>query len=113
MVIGPAGEVRREFRFDTGCDITTVSEDVAAALGLPSGGTAMSVSGSTATGVGRLIPATFRFPPDLVSGLAGPDISSMWVVVAGRTNVALASFHEIRERYFLGTDDTDVYSTDR
>jgi hypothetical protein len=90
-----------------------VSEDVATLLGLPAGGTPVHVRGSTASGAGRLVAVKFRFPPDAVSGSPGPNIASRWVVVAGRTNVALLSFHEVHEHYFLGTDDADMYSTDR
>jgi len=35
----------QEFVFDTGCEITTVSEDVATALGLPSGGRELRLTG--------------------------------------------------------------------
>jgi hypothetical protein len=110
-VIGAGGERSRAFHFDTGCDITMVSEDMAALVGLPAGGTPVHIRGSTASGAGRLVPVTFRFPPDAVSGSPGPDISPRWVVVAGRTNVALLNFHEVHEHYFLGTDDTDMYFT--
>lgn len=112
-VISQGGGITHPFRFDTGCDITMVSEDVAAMLGLPAGGTPIRVRSLLATGVGRLVPVTFRFPPDGFSGSPGPNLSSMWVVVAGRTNVALLSCHEIHERYFLGTDDADMDFTDR
>jgi hypothetical protein len=112
-VVTPNGEVERTFRFDTGCDITTVSEDVATALGLPAGGTPIGVRGSTASGAGRLVAVTFCFPPDAISGLPGPDVSSMWIAVAGRTNLALLSFQEVHDRYFIGTDDTDMYFTNR
>src|SRR5262245_43511391 len=81
-VIGSAGEVARLFRFDTGCDITTVSEDVATLLGLPVGGTSVGMRGSTGTAVGRLVPVTFRFPPDEISGLPEREVSSTWMVVA-------------------------------
>jgi hypothetical protein len=112
-VIGTGSERSHTFRFDTGCDITMVSEDVATLLGLPAGGTPVHVRGSTASGAGRLVTVVFRFPPDAVSGSPGPALCSMWVVVAGRTNVALLSFHEVHEHYFLGTDDTDMYFTNR
>src|SRR5436305_1276764 len=94
-IVGVGSEKTREFRFDTGCDITTVSEDVATALGLPSGGTPISMRGSTGTASGRLVPVTFRFPPDMISGLPRPPVASMWLVTAGQTDLALLSFHEI------------------
>jgi hypothetical protein len=112
-VIGSAGEVDRLFRFDSGCDITTVSEDVAILLGLPVGGRAIGIRGSTGTAVGRLVPATFRFPPDEVSGLPERNVSSTWMVVAAGANVALLSLHEVHSRFYLGTDDTDMYFTNR
>src|SRR5215207_977140 len=112
-VPNPAGEVTRFFRFDTGCDITTVSEDVAAQLGLPAGGPPIRVTGSTAIGVGRAVDVEFRFPPDEISGLPGPLISSTWVVVAGRTLLALVSFHEVHAHFYIGTDDVEMSFTNR
>ena len=112
-VVTPAGEGRQLFRFDTGADITMVSEDVAVRLGLPPGGALVPISGSTATGVGRLVPVMFRFPPDMISGWPGPAVASTWAVVAGRTRLALVSLHEVDARFYLGTDDTDMSFTDR
>lgn len=111
--VTPTGEARQLFRFDTGADITVVSEDVAVRLGLPPGGTPVRLSGSTATGVGRLVPVTFRFPPDMISGRPRPTVTSTWVVVDGRTRLALVSLHEIDAWFYLGTDDTDMSFTDR
>ncbi len=113
IVVSAGGEVEHAFRFDTGCDFTTVSEDVATALGLPAGGTPTSVRGSTGTASGRLVPVTFRFPPDGISGLPQAAVSSMWIVTAGQTNVALLSFQEVDERFYIGTDDIDMYFTRR
>jgi hypothetical protein len=112
-VVGSMGEVSRFFRFDTGCDITTVSEDVAATLSLPSGGTPISVRGSTATTSGRIVPVTFRFPPDFISGLPRPPVNSEWIVAAGQTNVALLSFHEVDQWFYIGTSDDEMSFTDR
>src|SRR3982750_4001991 len=88
-VVGVGGEVEHAFRFDTGCDITTVSEDVATTLGIPVGGTQIVVRGSTGTANARLVPVTFRFPPDMISGLPRQPVTSVWVVVAGQTDLAL------------------------
>ena len=74
------------FRFDTGCDVTTVSEDVAAALGLPAGGTRdQRVRGDREPVAGRLVTVRFRFPPDAISGYRKDTLSSTWIVIAGRT----------------------------
>jgi hypothetical protein len=55
----------------------------------------------------------FRFPPDAVSGLPSPPVASTWLVVMGRTNIALLSLQEVHEHYLISTDDTDVYFTNR
>lgn len=44
-VIGTRGHVEHRFIFDTGCEITTVSEDVATKLGLSAGGRSVSMHG--------------------------------------------------------------------
>jgi hypothetical protein len=112
-VPSPAGAVTRFFRFDTGCDVTTVSEDVATQLGLPAGGPPIRVTGSTATGVGRAVDVEFRFPPDEISGLPGPVVSSTWIVIAGRTLLALVSFHEVHAHFYIGTSDDEMTFTMR
>jgi hypothetical protein len=112
-VVNPVGEATRTFRFDTGCDITTVSEDVATALGLPAGGTPIGVRGSTATGTGRLVAVSFRLPPDAISGLLSPVLSSMWIVVPGRKSLALLCLQEVHDQYFISTDDAYIYFTNR
>ncbi len=78
VVVGSHGDVLREFRFDTGCMLTTVSEDVAAILGLPTGGVPVRIGGSTGTVIGRLVSVAFRFPPDEISGLPEPNVLSTW-----------------------------------
>lgn len=112
-VIGSAGEVDQPFRFDTGCEITMVSEDVAAALGLPAGGTPVAITGSTGTATGRLVPVTFRFPPDALSGLPAADVSSVWIVTAARTQLCLLGLQDVHDLYTFWTDDTDVYFNSR
>lgn len=104
-VIGSVGEVSRLFRFDTGCDITTVSEDVATRMGLPAGGQVIVTRGSTGTTSGRLVPVTFRFPPDMISGLPRAVVTSVWLVVADQIDLALLGFQEVDTHFYFGTDD--------
>jgi hypothetical protein len=113
VVIGSNGEVEYAFQFDTGCVITTVSEDVGALMGLPTGGTPVQVGGALGFGVGRLVPVVFRFPPDQISGRPRPAVSSTWVVVAGRTGIALLSLQEVHDRFYINTDDKEMYFTNR
>lgn len=75
-VVRSGGEIEHVFRFDTGCDTTMVSEDVATKLGLPAGGVSVPIRGSTGSGAGRLVAVTFRFPPDEFSGRPEPDVPS-------------------------------------
>ena len=112
-VVSSTGEAERLFRFDTGCDVTTVSEDVATLLGLPPGGTPVGMRGSTGTAVGRLVPVTFRFPPDEISGLLEREVTSTWMVVAAGPNVALVSLHDVRSCFYISTDDKEMYFTNR
>jgi hypothetical protein len=109
VVLGPGGEVGQRFRFDTGADFTTVSEDVAAALGLPAGGTPTPVGGATGTATGRLVDVTFRFPPDAVSGAVRVPVSSTWLVLGGRRNVALLGLQDVHRHFTLSTDDDFMY----
>jgi hypothetical protein len=113
VVVGASGEAEQSFRLDTGCDITTVSEDVASALGLPASGTVIGVSGATGFGAGRLVTVTFRFPPDAFSGRPGANVSSTWFVVSGRARIALLSLQEVHAHFFISTDDVDMYFTNR
>lgn len=113
IVVAPTGEVSQLFRFGTGADITTVSEDVANRLGLPAGGPPVQLSGSTAAGVARLVLVTFRFPPDGISGRPRPAVTSTWAVVAGRTRLALLSFHEVDVWFYFGTNDAEMTFTNR
>lgn len=107
VVTGLRGPVVGHFRFDTGCIITTVSEDVAAALGLPPGGRTVTVGGSTGTGPGRLVPVRFRFP---VSP-SGPGLvtDSTWIVTSGRTGVALLGFQEVHRHFQFRTDQFEMW----
>jgi hypothetical protein len=97
-VVGPLREVEQWFLFDTGCQVTTVSEDVAAVLGLPSGGRAVNMVGLTSGGRGRLVDVRFRFPTT-TSGGPGLEVTSTWVVLSGRRDLALLGFQEVH-RYF-------------
>ena len=70
-VQSPDGEVDQLFRFDSGCDITTVSEDLATFLGLPVGGTAVQVSGIGGNTQGRLVDVRYRYPANEFSATPG------------------------------------------
>ena len=61
-VLSATGEVDQGFRFDTGAYITTVSEDVAAACGLPAGGTLIHVRRSRRAGSGSIGRCPFSIP---------------------------------------------------
>src|SRR5580658_478318 len=81
-VISSSKELKYYFVFDTGCQITMVSEDVAARLGLRRGGKSVKVQGSTGSVRGRLVDVRFRFPNTL-NGDRGLECSSTWVVISG------------------------------
>jgi len=105
-VFDDAGRARtRKFVYDTGCEITMVSEDVAHALGLPpdDGTRQVRTVGATGGGSGRLVDVRFRFP-DTVSGKPGLEVSSTWVVVTGQTQLALLGFQEVHRHFSVRTD---------
>ncbi len=110
---GLGGGVEHPFRLDTGCDTTMVSEDVAIKLGLPAGGASVWIRGSTGSAPGRLVPVTFRFPPDEISGLPEPSVNSTWIVTTGQTDLALLSLHEVHSQFSIGTDDAYMYFAKR
>lgn len=112
-ILAPSGDFRRPFLFDSGCGLTTVSEDVAAAIHLPAGGQLIAVSSAVGTGTGRLVPVSFRFPPDSISGVVGDPVDSMWVVISGRTKLALLGLHEVHLHYTISTDDDTMYFMSR
>lgn len=93
------------FIFDTGCEVMTVSEDVAQFLGLPpdDGTRRVRTVGLTGRGSGRLVDVRFRFP-DTVAGNPGLEVSSTWVVIGGRTNLALLGFQEVHRHFRVQTD---------
>ncbi|HYH68020.1 MAG TPA: retropepsin-like aspartic protease, partial [Urbifossiella sp.] len=83
------------FLVDTGCAVTTIDEAVAATLGLPPGGSPVSVRGATAAGTGRMLPVRFRFSDEIDDGGTGQlsrpglEVDSHWVVVpSGAKRVA-------------------------
>ena len=78
-------------------------------MGLPAGGVTLSVATAGWHHPGRLVPVRFRFPPDDLSGVAGPEVASAWVVVAGRRRVALIGLQEVHAHFTLSTDDTFMY----
>ncbi|MBX9585005.1 MAG: retropepsin-like domain-containing protein [Gemmataceae bacterium] len=102
VIGGRHGDKERMFRFDTGCEITTVSEDVAAALGLPAGGRPVGMRGSTGSGSARFVPVRLRFPPDPYGG-PGVEVDSTWAVVRGPTNLALLGFQEVHRHFTIMT----------
>lgn len=113
LIVIAAGEVERAFRLDTGAYVTTVSEDVAALCGLPAGGMPVPVSGVAGQVVGRLVDARYRFPADSLSGADGLEVDSQWVVISGRTNIALLSLADVHRHFSIGTDDTSMYFAER
>ena len=107
-VHGTRGRRQSRFIFDTGCEVTMVSEDVATAMGLPAGGHTVNVSGLTGTGSGRLVDVRFRFP-ETMSGGPGLEVSSTWVVLGGRRNLALLGFQEVHRHFRVWTLEFDMY----
>jgi hypothetical protein len=101
-------EIDHPFIFDTGCEITMVSEDVAGALGLPDGGRVVNVKGSVGHGKGRLVEVRFRFPRS-ANGKLGVECMSNWVVVSGARKIALLGFQEVHKHFCIRTLEFDVY----
>jgi Aspartyl protease len=111
LVYGTGGITRsREFIFDTGCEVTMVSEDVAAQLRLPpdDGTRRVHITSTTGFGGGRLVDVRFRFPIT-VSGTPGLEVTSTWVVLSGRTDLALLGFQEVHRHFSVKTFEFDVY----
>jgi hypothetical protein len=105
---GSRGAVEQTFIFDTGCQLTTVSQDVALRLGLPPGGRAVNMRGLTGGGTGRLVDVRFRFP-QTVSGTPGLEVSSTWVVLPGVTRRALLGFMEVHRHFQIRALEFDLY----
>lgn len=109
-VIGSRGEVEQVFLFDTGCHVTTVSEDIATILGLPSGGRTVNMIGLTSGGRGRVVDVRFRFPSTMNSGL-GLEVDSTWVVLSGRRNLALLGFMEVHRHFRIHSQEFLMFFT--
>jgi hypothetical protein len=109
-VRGAHAEIDQEFTFDTGCEVTMVSEDVATKLGLPSGGRTLKVHGLTGSGTGRLVEVRFRFPPTPTGNL-GLQVDSTWVVVSGVTDLALLGFMEVHRHFRIHSQEFEVFFT--
>ena len=92
------------FIFDTGCEVSIVSEDVAAFFGLPGGGRPVSVRALIAGGAGRIVPVRFRF-----ADVPGVEIDTEWVVVAGRTNVRLLALRDVLPHFEVRTLNMNLY----
>lgn len=101
---GPGDSMEMPFIFDTGCEVSMVSEDVAARLRLPAGGRPAGVIGSTARGTGRIVPVRFHFA-------AAPDlaIDSEWVVMPGVTNTRLLALRDILPHFEFRTLNMSLY----
>lgn len=107
-VFGTRGTVEHPFIFDTGCEITTVSEDIAAKLGLPPGGRDVGMHGLSGSATGRLVDVRFRFPRT-VSGTEGLIVDSTWVVTSARLGLALLGFMEVHQHFQMRTFEFDTY----
>lgn len=108
VVFGAHGPRSRMFVFDTGCQITSVSEDVAAKLGLPSGGSAIHSHGATGSAAGRVVDVRYRFP-NTFAGAPGLEVTSSWVVMSGRRELALLSLTEVHRHFQIRTFEFDTY----
>jgi hypothetical protein len=104
-VLGGKEVLPHPFLFDTGCAMTTVSEDIAELLGLPAGGSPITVGAAIGSGAGRVIEVQFRFPPDAISELDDEPVSSSWLVIGGRTNIALLCLLDVHKQFTISTDD--------
>ena len=107
-VIGSGRQKSQPFIFDTGCEITTVSEDLAVKLGLPSGGRSLNVKGVTSREKGRIVDVRFRFP-NILNGQLGLECQSKWVIVSGVKNRALLGFQEVHKHFSIRAFEFDMY----
>lgn len=102
------GPMRIELLLDSGCRITTVSEDVAARLGLPAGGRPVTSRGIGGAAAGRLVPVRFRFV--FSAGVFGPATDTHWVVVPpGRRSLRLLALRDVLPHFEVRTLNADVY----
>ncbi|HUR54697.1 MAG TPA: hypothetical protein VMZ71_11235 [Gemmataceae bacterium] len=111
-VYSSGGEVERHFRFDSGCDITTVSEDIAAVLELPAGGPTIQVGGVGGNTQGRMVDVRYRYPANEFTGVPGKEVDGKWVVVPQGGGIALLSFSEVHQHFTIGSDDSTMYFTE-
>lgn len=107
-VTGSGGPRPFPFRLATEADITTVSEDVATSLGLPTGGRSPSDGGK-----GRIVKVRFSFPAFEEPSSPGIETTSDWLVVPNGSGVALLSFQEINKHFDTMTDETMMYFSKR
>ena len=103
--VGPGGPTRpTPFIFDTGAEVTMVSEDVARDLRLPAGGRPVSVTGSVSSGTGRLVPVTFRFVAE-----PGLTVTTNWVVLPGNRGIAILGLRDVLPHFAVRAEDFDMY----
>lgn len=108
VVNGSRGDVGHTFIYDTGCEITTVGEDVATKLGLPAGGRPVGMTSTTGSGTGRLVNVRFRFPKTIDGG-PGHEADSTWVVIPDRTDLAILGFQEVHRHFWVRSYEFDLY----
>lgn len=108
VALGARGPASHLFVFDSGCQITSVSEDVAAKLVLPDGGRAIHSHGVTGSAAGRVVDVRFRFP-NTFAGAPGLEVASSWVVMSGRRELALLSLTEVHRHFQIRTFEFDTY----
>ncbi len=92
------------FIFDTGAEVTMVSEDVARDLGLTTGGQPVSVTGSVSSGTGRLVPVAFRF-----AGEPGLTVATSWVILPGDRKIAILGLRDVLPHFEVRMEDFDLY----
>ncbi len=92
------------FIFDTGAEVTMVSEDIARDLNLPAGGRPVSVAGSVSSGTGRLVPVAFRFAAE-----PGLTVATEWVVLPGNRKIAILGLRDVLPHFVVRAEDFDLY----
>ena len=103
--VGPGRPTKRTpFIFDTGAEVTMVSEDVARDLKLPAGGRPVSVTGSVSSGTGRLVPVAFRF-----AGEPGLTVTTHWVILPGDRKIAILGLRDVLPHFEVRAEDFDMY----
>jgi hypothetical protein len=92
------------FLFDTGAEVTMVSDDVGRALHLAPGGRPVSVTGSVGGGTGRLVEVEFRFADE-----PGLVIPSRWVVLPSDRKIAILGLRDVLPHFEARTIDFDLF----